>query len=132
LQPDIEFPPFAPAETGARPARREDDELPGGVPAGAPGELWLQMMIQAGMEAALPGLGLKAGSNPKVWADENTPATNMQLPWEKDVSWALQMLGAPPPNFQWDSPVQEKTEAAPSRRRNGPTRRRKKPSKESK
>ena len=59
LQPDIEFPPCtqssiiralgflhedgAHAETGGRPrARDEDDET-----SGAPGELWLQMMLQA-------------------------------------------------------------------------------------
>ena len=54
LQPDIEFPPFAPAETDGRPrARDEDDET-----SGAPGELWLQMMLQAQAE-----IGADANAN---------------------------------------------------------------------
>jgi hypothetical protein len=77
LQPDIEFPPFAPAETGGRPrARDEDDET-----SGAPGELWLQMMLQAQAEIGadanknLPDLA-KMGWLP---ARPRTPDENPQV-----------------------------------------------------
>jgi hypothetical protein len=124
LQPDIEFPPFAPADTGAR-SQRQDDEMPGGVPAGAPGELWLQMMLQVGMEASLPGLGLGVKTEPKLWPDENQQSANIPLPWEKDA-WAFQLLGQQAPGFDWAPEMQE---ATPEPRRRTTTRRRKKPSK---
>jgi hypothetical protein len=44
LQPDIEFPPFAPAETGGR-VRYEDDKA-----SREPGKPWLQTMSQAPAE----------------------------------------------------------------------------------
>jgi hypothetical protein len=139
LQPDIEFPPFAPAETGGRPrARDEDDET-----SGAPGELWLQMMLQAQAEIGadanankLPDLtkmGWLAPARPRT-PDENPQVSPNVL--RDDDEWNMSKDGWPPVSnmsFKFRSEAEvftpEPLDEPGRRNRSGGSRRRKKTTK---
>jgi hypothetical protein len=121
LQPDIQFPPFAPAESG-KPRRRDDDEMPNGVPSGAPGEMWLQMMMQAGIDHS----ALEKQGSAQQWP-EAPPSGPPQSSWEKEQYH----LGGPSAQYGgWDGPefkfVEEVMPMDDSWRRGAQTRRRKK------